>query len=130
MTGLVSLYSRPDIAQLEINLMAHIHHSRQYHIMQTIPRIRALRHDMRFQRHPLWRTPVVLLRHDGDEERDEADKDQRDQGSDGVHDALLPLARRRLGPGAHVRSLGGPDILLELGERGLGFSVGLGLEER
>lgn len=50
-----------DVRQLEVDLVADILHGRQDHVMQAVSRIRALRHDERFERHPARAVRCVIL---------------------------------------------------------------------
>lgn len=99
--------------------MADILHSRQDHVVQAVSSIRALRHDERLERHPARAVWLVVKPEVGGDQRHHGDHAENEQARDAKDDPLVPFARRRPRPGAHIRALGFVDILLELGKGGL-----------
>lgn len=90
--------------------------------MQAVASVGAFAHDERLEWHAARAVgDVVFIPGIDGNDRHAEDQEEENQSSDAEHDPLVPLARRRLGPGAHVRSLGFVDILLELGEGGFGL---------
>lgn len=50
-----------DVRQLEVHFVADVLHSRQYHIVQAVSGIRALRHNERFEWHSTRAVGRVVL---------------------------------------------------------------------
>lgn len=103
--------------------MADILHRWQNHVVQTVASVGAFAHDESLEWHAARAVgDIVFIPGIDGNDRHAEDQEEGDQSSDAEHDPLVPLARGRLGPSSHVRSLGFVDILLELGEGGFGFS--------
>lgn len=114
--------SPSDVRQLKVDFVADILHRWQDHVMQAVASVGAFAHDESLEWHAARAIgDIVFIPGIDGNDRHAEDQEEENQPSDAEHDSLVPLARRRLGPGAHVRSLGFVDILLELGERGFRF---------
>lgn len=85
-----------NVRQLEIDFVADVLHCRQDHVMETVSRIRALRHDEGLQRHPpgAVRCVVLVVDVDGDEGHAE-DHEEKQQACDAEDDPLVPSSRCR-----------------------------------